>query len=141
VNFFFLQFIFFVSPQKKKKKKKREKKRDLHGCVPLCRFQTSPLPGEHHPATIHLSSHGQIQHREPEHPISSQRKRQQHFLLASYFDGFLHRRFTSVESHHSQLGWIFLVAILIPSTSKRRLLSFSAVSIYGKRQPPPAITC
>jgi hypothetical protein len=80
VNFFFLQFIFCFY---KKKKKKKEK--DLHGCIPLRRFQTSPLPGEHHPATIHLSSHGQIQHREPEHPISSQPRRQQRFSLSLLF--------------------------------------------------------
>ncbi|KAE8022245.1 hypothetical protein FH972_008061 [Carpinus fangiana] len=109
IEFFFICFILFLLFKIKKK--------DLHGCIPLRRFQTTPLPGEHHPATIHLSSHEQIQHREPEHPISSQRRRQQRFLSASCFDGFLHRRFTSVESHHSPPGCIFSAAILIPSAS------------------------
>jgi hypothetical protein len=98
-------------------KRKEKKRKELLGYVPLRPFQTSPLPGEDHPATIHLSSHGQIQHREPEHPISSQQRRQHRFLSASCFDGFLHRRFTSVESHHSQPGWIFSVAVLIQSAS------------------------
>jgi hypothetical protein len=122
MNFFFLQFIFCFY---KKKKKKICTVASHSAASRLRHYRENTIQP---PSTSHLtdksSTVNQNIRSHPSHGASSV------FLSASCFDGFLHQRFTNVESHHSQLGWIFSVAVLIPAFQAPTSIVLSGVDLW-----------